>query len=244
MIFRKGVRLQQLVIKVWCQASNHLKLIRKGNSLVPPRTCCCSVPQSCLTPVTPWTEVQGFPVLPISQSLLRFMSIESEMLSNHLIPLHPGLLNQKFWKWARQSVLATCQVILIHAQVWELLDSIFVSDTELDGIHFINSTSLYKDSLLAQLVESACNSGDPGWIPGSGRCPREGNDNPLQYSCLENPMDGGAWWATVYTVAMTRTRLSDFTFTIKRSPRALTLFSRADTPSRYHYDCCSKNYLE
>ena len=41
----------------------------------------------------------------------------------------------------------------------------------------------------------------------------EGNANPLQYSCLENPMDGGAWWATVPGVARSRTRLSDFTFT-------------------------------
>ena len=40
--------------------------------------------------------------------------------------------------------------------------------------------------------ESACNAGDPGWIPGSGRSPGEGNGNPLQYSCLENPMDKGA----------------------------------------------------
>ena len=42
---------------------------------------------------------------------------------------------------------------------------------------------------------------------------REGNGTPLQYSCLENPMDGGAWWATVHVVAKSRTRLSDFTFT-------------------------------
>ena len=41
--------------------------------------------------------------------------------------------------------------------------------------------------------ESACNAGDPGLIPGSGRFLGEGNDNPLQYSCLENPMDRGAW---------------------------------------------------
>ena len=41
----------------------------------------------------------------------------------------------------------------------------------------------------------------------------EGNGTPLQYSCLENPMDGGAWWAAVYGVAKSRTRLSDFTFT-------------------------------
>ena len=46
--------------------------------------------------------------------------------------------------------------------------------------------------------ESACNEGDPGLIPELVRSPGEGNDNPLQYSCLENPMDRGAWWATVH----------------------------------------------
>ena len=48
---------------------------------------------------------------------------------------------------------------------------------------------------------SACNAGDPGSIPGSGRSPGEGNGNPLQYSCLENPMDWEACWATVHGVA-------------------------------------------
>ena len=48
---------------------------------------------------------------------------------------------------------------------------------------------------------SASNAGDPGLIPGLGRSPGEGNGTPLQYSCLENPMDGGAWWATVHGVA-------------------------------------------
>ena len=61
--------------------------------------------------------------------------------------------------------------------------------------------------------ESACNVGDPGWIPGLGRSPGEGNGNPLQYSCPENPMDWGAWWATVHWVAKNRTWLSDFAFT-------------------------------
>ena len=51
------------------------------------------------------------------------------------------------------------------------------------------------------LKESACNAGDLDLIPGSGRSPGEGNGNPLQYSCLENPMDGRAWEATVYGVA-------------------------------------------
>ena len=49
--------------------------------------------------------------------------------------------------------------------------------------------------------ESVCNAGDPGSIPGLRRFPGERNVNPLQYSCLENPMDRRAWWATVYGVA-------------------------------------------
>ena len=56
--------------------------------------------------------------------------------------------------------------------------------------------------------ESACNAGDLGLIPGLGRSPEEGNDNPLQYSCLENPMDRGAWWVTVRGVANSQMRLS------------------------------------
>ena len=48
--------------------------------------------------------------------------------------------------------------------------------------------------------ESACSAGDPGSIPGSGRSLGEANSNPLQYSCLENPMDRRAWWAVVYGV--------------------------------------------
>ena len=57
--------------------------------------------------------------------------------------------------------------------------------------------------------ESACNAGDPGLIPGSGRSPGEGNGNPLQYSCLKKFMDGGALWATVHGIAKSRTRLCD-----------------------------------
>ena len=52
---------------------------------------------------------------------------------------------------------------------------------------------------------SAYNEGDWGSIPGSGRSPGEGNGNSLQYSCLENPMDGGAWQATVHGVAKSQT---------------------------------------
>ena len=57
--------------------------------------------------------------------------------------------------------------------------------------------------------ESVSNAGDPGSTPVSGRSPGIGNGNPLQYSCLENPIDRGAWWATVNGVAKSRIRLSD-----------------------------------
>ena len=53
--------------------------------------------------------------------------------------------------------------------------------------------------------DSAFNTGDPGSIPRLGRSPGEGNGNPLQYSCLGNLMDRGAWWATVHGVAKSRT---------------------------------------
>ena len=60
---------------------------------------------------------------------------------------------------------------------------------------------------------SAYNVVDRGSIPGLGRSPGEGNGNPLQCSCLENPMDGGAWWTTVHGVTKSRTRVRVFTFT-------------------------------
>ena len=59
--------------------------------------------------------------------------------------------------------------------------------------------------------ESAYSAGDP--IPGSGKSPGEGNGNPFQYSCLENPIDGGAWQATVHGVTKSQTRLSMHTGT-------------------------------
>ena len=61
---------------------------------------------------------------------------------------------------------------------------------------------------------SACKAGDLGSIPGSGRSPGEGNGNPLQYSCLENPVDGGVWWATAQG------------------------FAESDTNERFHFHFC------
>ena len=71
-----------------------------------------------------------------------------------------------------------------------------------------------KVKLVAQRLKCLLSMwGDLGSIPGSERSPGEGNGNPLQYSCLENPMDRGSWWAAVHGITKSRTRLSDFTFT-------------------------------
>ena len=64
---------------------------------------------------------------------------------------------------------------------------------------FMNSCQDFPGSSVGK--ESGCRAGDLGLIPGSGRAPGEGNHNPLQYSCLENPMDRRAWQATVHGVA-------------------------------------------
>ena len=65
----------------------------------------------------------------------------------------------------------------------------------------------FPDSSLGK--ESACTAGDPGLIPGLGRSPGGGQGNPFQQSCLENPMDRGAWQATVHGVTESLTRLSN-----------------------------------
>ena len=74
--------------------------------------------------------------------------------------------------------------------------------------------SLIKYSCLGEVAgglagkESACSAGDLRSIPGLGRSPGEGNGNPLKYSCLDNSMDRGAWWAIVPGVAKSRTKLT------------------------------------
>ena len=73
---------------------------------------------------------------------------------------------------------------------------------------FLIANSLFNtQAFLGDSVgkESTCNTKDLGLIPELRRSPGEGNSNPLQYSCLENPMDRGAWWATVYGVAKSQT---------------------------------------
>ena len=92
--------------------------------------------------------------------------------------------------------------------------------------------------------ESACNAGDPGLIPGSGRTSGEGNGNPLQYSCLENPMDGGAWRATVHGVVESETTewlhfhfLFFFSFIYLFSLQYCSGFCHILTWIRHRYTC-------
>ena len=82
----------------------------------------------------------------------------------------------------------------------------------------------------SEVKASASNAGDLGSIPGLGRSPGEGNGNPLQYCCLENPMNWGAWWAAVHGVTKSQTRLSDFTYllTIKHSLFVITVIITHD----------------
>ena len=77
-----------------------------------------------------------------------------------------------------------------------------------DLINDIDKPRLDWASLVTQTVKT-CDAEDPGSIPGLRRSPGEGNGNPLQYSCLENPVDRGAWRATVHEIAISWTRLSD-----------------------------------
>ena len=82
----------------------------------------------------------------------------------------------------------------------------------LSGASAVLFASLYVIQWASQVVlvvkkppADAGNTRNVGSIPGLGRSPGEGNGNPLQYSCLKNPGDGGAWWAAVYGVAQGRT---------------------------------------
>ena len=98
--------------------------------------------------------------------------------------------------------------------VWDSLCLLDLIDHFLFHVREIFNYNLFKNFLIPFLFPggsdckaSAYDVGDLGSIPGSGRYPGEGNGNPLQYSCLENPRDRGAWWAVVYGVAQSWIRL-------------------------------------
>ena len=132
--------------------------------------------------VTPWTTACQA-VLPItnSWSLLKRISIESVMPSNHLIlccpllllpSIFPSIYSCTFWLW-----------------IW---------------LFWVPGINVWLSG-----KEPAWNAGDSSSIPRLGSSPGEGIGSPLQYSCLGNPMDRGAWWATVHGVTKIQTGLSD-----------------------------------
>ena len=82
-------------------------------------------------------------------------------------------------------------------------------DCIVHGVTKSRTQPFFKASPVAHNKGSACNAGDPGLIPGQGRSSGEGHGNPLQYSCLENSMDGGVWRPAVHGTAKSQTGLSD-----------------------------------
>ena len=88
------------------------------------------------------------------------------------------------------------------------------------------SRCLPDGSVVKNVPASARDEGDTGSIPGSGRSPGEGNGDPLQYSCLKNPVDRGAWWATVHGTEKSWAWLSDWAFWEVSFKKEHVLFER------------------
>ena len=132
---------------------------------------------------TPWTAAyQASLSFAISWSLLKFMSIELVMLSNHPIICHPLLLSSVF-----PSIRVFSNELALLTR-WSKYWSFSISPSnECLGLLSFRDFPGGSDG-----KKSVYNEGDPGSVPGLGRSPGEGNGNPLQYSCLENPMDGEA----------------------------------------------------
>ena len=89
-----------------------------------------------------------------------------------------------------------CDICLLWVGVSQVMEFQKLHVVEIIALLCIRGLPSGSDS-----KESACNAGDPSWIPGSGKYPGEGNGNSLQYSCLGSPVDRGSWWATVHGVA-------------------------------------------
>ena len=92
------------------------------------------------------------------------------------------------------------QYNMTYAETYGRLDLLETYNIELKDKQEVSMMQTREVSLVVQTVESACSVGYLGSIPGLGRSPGEGNGNSLPYSCLENPMDGGAWQAIVHKV--------------------------------------------
>ena len=125
------------------------------------------------------------------------------------------LTQRQRFVWSRKKKLLYCFAMQRGTQklcvpTWENLVRSFTVNGSTVGLLRLGCMQGFPDGTVVK--NPPANAGDTretGLIPGSGRSPREGNGNPLQYSCLGNSMDRGAWWATVYGVAKSQTRLSD-----------------------------------
>ena len=102
------------------------------------------------------------------------------------------------------------ECIMRNARLDEAQAGIKIARRNINNLKYADDPTLMAEGFPSgsDVKVSVCNVGDLGSIPGLGRCPGEGNGSPLQYSCLENPMDRGAWQATVYRVAQSWTRLN------------------------------------
>ena len=170
-----------------------------------------SVTQSCPTLCDPMDcSTPGFPVHQQHTELAQLMSIESVMPSNHLILCCPFLLLPSVFPSITFSILqclsesTTCErlresrslgqpwpIRFFDKNSWRLKYClIVVFHTGKGTLGFLGGSDR---------KESACSVGDLGSIPGLGRSPGVGHDNPLQYSCLKNPMDRGAWLQSMRT---------------------------------------------
>ena len=156
----------------------------------------------------------------ISQSLLKLMSIKSEcpptisscrplLLLPSVFPSRTGSFPvSRLFTSGDQSTGASASVLLMNIQdrfLLGLTGLIFLLSQGLSRI-FFNTTVQKRGS---DGKKSTCNAGDQGSIPELGRCPGEGNGYTFQYSCLENSMERGAWWATVHKVVKSWACVSD-----------------------------------
>ena len=109
-----------------------------------------------------------------------------------------GFSSSGFFLWVEPYVIPGDWLLSLRLMLLQFTCVVVCMRTSFLFINQVTFQSGFPCSLAGK--ESACNAGDPGLIPGSGRSPGEGNGNSLQDSCLENPMDRRAWWATVHEI--------------------------------------------
>ena len=127
-----------------------------------------------------------------------------------------GMVGLNSWEVSHLPLILLCAKSLSRVQLFATLWTVahqaplsmgFSCHDYWCGLLFPPPGDLPDPGIKLAMQETTCNIGDLGWILGFGRSPREGNGNPLQYSCLETFRDREAWWATVHRVAESRTQL-------------------------------------